>query len=147
MRWLRALGVFGGAVAVLGAAACGGDDYGDDSGSADDGAGSSAAATTLKVTQDPKLGAILTNSDGLTLYVFTQDSAGKSACNDACAKMWPAVPVTDERVASPYSTITRDDGTKQLAYKGKPLYLFAKDTKPGERKGDKMKDVWHVVAD
>jgi predicted lipoprotein with Yx(FWY)xxD motif len=96
-----------------------------------------------------KDGGALADAAGMTVYTFDKDTAGsgKSACNEACAKMWPAVPVTDERVASPYSTVTRDDGSKQLAYKGKPLYLFAKDTKPGERKGDKMKDVWHVVTD
>jgi predicted lipoprotein with Yx(FWY)xxD motif len=96
-----------------------------------------------------KAGGVLADAKGMTVYTFDQDTAGsgKSACNEGCAKMWPPVPVTEERVASPYSTVTRDDGTRQLAYKGKPLYLFAKDSKPGERKGDKMKDMWHVVAD
>jgi len=96
-----------------------------------------------------KAGGVLTDAAGMTVYTFDKDSAGsgKSVCNEACAKMWPAVPVTEERIAAPYSTVTRDDGAKQLAYKGKPLYLFANDTKPGERKGDKVKDVWHVVAD
>ncbi|MGJ9418022.1 hypothetical protein ACHAC9_09685 [Massilia sp. CMS3.1] len=96
-----------------------------------------------------KAGGVLADAAGMTVYTFDKDTAGsgKSACSAGCAKMWPPVPATDERVASPYSTVTRDDGTKQLAYKGKPLYLFANDTKPGERKGDKLKDVWHVVAD
>jgi predicted lipoprotein with Yx(FWY)xxD motif len=43
--------------------------------------------------------------------------------------------------------VTRDDGSKQLAYKGKALYTFAKDSKAGERSGDNFKDVWHVVKD
>ena len=96
-----------------------------------------------------KANGVLTDAAGMTVYTFDKDTAGsgKSACHEGCAKMWPPVPVTEERVAAPYSTVTRDDGTKQLAYKGKPLYLFANDTKPGERKGDKVKDVWHVVAD
>ncbi|KQQ96501.1 hypothetical protein [Massilia sp. Leaf139] len=94
-----------------------------------------------------KADGVLTDAKGMTVYTFDKDSAGKSACNEGCAKMWPPVPVTEERVAAPYSTVTRDDGSKQLAYKGKPLYLFANDTKPGERKGDKVKDVWHVVTD
>jgi predicted lipoprotein with Yx(FWY)xxD motif len=43
--------------------------------------------------------------------------------------------------------VTRDDGSKQLAYKGKPLYLYAADQKPGDRTGDNFKDIWHVVKD
>jgi predicted lipoprotein with Yx(FWY)xxD motif len=96
-----------------------------------------------------KADGVLADAKGMTVYTYDKDTAGsgKSVCNEGCAKMWPPVPVTEERVASPYSAVTRDDGTRQLAYKGKPLYLFAKDTKPGERKGDKMGDRWHVVAD
>lgn len=50
-------------------------------------------------------------------------------------------------LASPWSAITRDDGSKQLAYKGKPLYLFVGDKKAGDRAGDNVKDIWHVVKD
>jgi predicted lipoprotein with Yx(FWY)xxD motif len=57
------------------------------------------------------------------------------------------VPLTVDRIASPYSIVTRDDGSRQLAYKGRPLYVYARDAGPGERKGDKLKGVWHVVAD
>ena len=91
---------------------------------------------------------VLADASGMTVYTFDKDTAGsgKSVCNDQCAKMWPPVPA-NVKVMEPYSVVTRDDGSKQLAYKGKPLYLFANDTKAGERKGDKMKDVWHVVAD
>jgi len=103
-----------------------------------------ALAQTLK-----KMDGVLADAAGMTVYTFDKDKAGsgKSACNDGCAKMWPPVPVTGDTVASPYSVVTRDDGAKQLAYKGKPLYLYAKDAKAGERKGDKVMDVWHVVSD
>jgi len=106
--------------------------------------GSAALAQSLKKTDG-----VLADASGMTVYTFDKDTAGsgKSACNDGCAKMWPPVPVTGDSVASPYSIVTRDDGAKQLAYKGKPLYLYAKDAKPGERKGDKVMDVWHVVSD
>lgn len=91
---------------------------------------------------------ILVNGAGMTIYTYDKDisGSGKSSCNDQCAKMWPPVPLTVERIESPYFIVTRDDGSKQLGYKGKPLYLFAKDARPGERKGDKMNGVWHVVA-
>jgi len=96
-----------------------------------------------------KTDGVLADAAGKTVYTFDKDTAGsgKSACNDGCAKMWPPVPVPGDSVALPYSVVTRDDGAKQLAYKGKPLYLYAKDAKPGERKGDKVMDVWHVVSD
>lgn len=92
---------------------------------------------------------VLVNTAGMTVYAFDKDTAdsGKSACNGPCLSMWPAVPAGDAPVAAPYSVVTRDDGSKQLAYKGKPLYLFAKDKKPGDRNGDKFKDVWHVIVD
>lgn len=108
-----------------------------------------AAAGALAQSGFKKVDGVLVDAAGMTVYTFDKDTvgSGKSACNEGCAKMWPPVPVVDERVASPYSVVTRHDGTKQVAYKGKPLYLFAKDSKPGERKGDKVKDVWHVVTD
>ena len=92
---------------------------------------------------------VLVNDAGMTLYTFDKDTAGsgKSACNGPCAALWPAVPATAASYSAPYSVVTRDDGSKQLARNGKPLYLFAQDTMPGERKGDKVKDVWHVVTD
>lgn len=96
-----------------------------------------------------KADGIFVNSEGMTVYTFDKDASGsgKSACNDGCATNWPAVPAGNAQPSAPYSTVTREDGSKQLAYKGKPLYLFAADKKPGDRKGDKVKDIWHVVKD
>jgi predicted lipoprotein with Yx(FWY)xxD motif len=109
----------------------------------------SAAVGALAQSGLKKADGVLVDAAGMTVYTFDKDTvgSGKSACNEGCAKMWPPVPADSGEVAAPYSLVARHDGTKQLAYKGKPLYLFAKDTKPGERKGDKMKDVWHVVTD
>ena len=106
-------------------------------------AGLASADTVLK--RD----GVMVNSAGMTVYTFDKDSAdsGKSMCNGPCQKMWPAVMAGDTPVVAPYSVITREDGSKQLAYKGKPLYLYSSDKKPGERKGDKFKDMWHVVTD
>jgi predicted lipoprotein with Yx(FWY)xxD motif len=88
----------------------------------------------------------LTNSAGMTLYTFDKDVAGngKSVCNGPCATLWPPV-AAPAQVAPPYSVVTRDDGAKQLAYNGKPLYLYASDLKPGERNGDNFKQIWHIV--
>lgn len=89
---------------------------------------------------------VLVNSAGMTLYTFDKDAGGKSACNDQCAKIWPPVTAAaDAKASGDLSIITRDDGSKQWAYKGKPVYLYAKDAKPGDKTGDNFKDVWHVA--
>lgn len=89
---------------------------------------------------------VLVNSAGMTLYTFDKDAGGKSACNDQCAKIWPPVAAAaDAKASGDLSIITRDDGSKQWAYKGKPVYLYAKDAKPGDKTGDNFKDVWHVI--
>lgn len=96
-----------------------------------------------------KADGILVTSEGMTVYTFDKDVAdnGKSACYGGCAAMWPAVSAGDAKLGAPYSAITRDDGAKQVAYKGKPLYTFASDKKAGDRNGDNVKDIWHVVKD
>jgi len=91
-------------------------------------------------------GGVLVNTSGMTLYTFDKDTAGKSACNGPCATAWPpALAEADAKPAGDMSVITRDDGSKQWAYKGKPLYTYSKDQKAGETTGDNFKDVWHVI--
>ena len=91
---------------------------------------------------------ILTDSDGMTLYIFEKDSAdsGKSVCNDACATNWPPFFVKmGEKEDGDYSFIKRDDDRLQWAWKGKPLYFWIKDKGPGDMTGDGVNKVWHVV--
>lgn len=91
---------------------------------------------------------MLVDGKNHTVYTFDKDVAGsgKSACNGPCAEAWPPVMAPGgAKAEGDYTIVTRDDGTKQWAYKGKPVYLFSKDTAPGEMKGDGFKDVWHVV--
>ncbi|MBF5094876.1 hypothetical protein F1643_10660 [Azospirillum sp. INR13] len=92
------------------------------------------------------MGPVLTDAKGMTLYVFDKDTAGKSACNGPCATNWP--PLTAPASAKPmgkYTVVTRDDGSRQWAYDGKPLYTWAKDAKPGDTTGDGVNNVWHVA--
>ena len=90
---------------------------------------------------------VLTNGAGMTLYVFDKDAVGKSACNGPCAANWPPLMVASGAQASgDYSVITRDDGSSQWAYKGKPLYTWKKDEKPGDKTGDGVNKVWHVAT-
>jgi predicted lipoprotein with Yx(FWY)xxD motif len=91
---------------------------------------------------------VLATPSGATVYTFDKDTvgSGKSACNGPCAQAWPPVPAqASDAATGDWSIVTRDDGSKQWAYKGAPLYTFSKDAKPGDMTGDKFKDVWHVV--
>jgi predicted lipoprotein with Yx(FWY)xxD motif len=90
----------------------------------------------------------LTGANGMTLYTFDKDAAGsgKSLCNGPCATNWPPLFAMDSDMASgDYSIVMRDDGNKQWAFKGKPLYYWAKDQKPGDKTGDGFNNVWHVA--
>jgi predicted lipoprotein with Yx(FWY)xxD motif len=89
----------------------------------------------------------LTDPKGMTLYTFDRDSAGKSACNGPCAVNWPPLMAADgAQNSGEYSIVTRDDGKKQWAYKGRPLYTWIKDSKPGDKTGDGFNNnVWHVA--
>ena len=70
-------------------------------------------------------------------YVRYKDAAGKSNCNDKCATAWPPLAVAaDGKAAGDWTIIVRDDGSKQWAYEGKPLYTWMTDKKPGDATGD-----------
>jgi predicted lipoprotein with Yx(FWY)xxD motif len=91
---------------------------------------------------------MLVNANGMTLYTFDRDVAGsgKSACNGDCAARWPAALASDsDRPSGDYTIVVRDNGQKQWAYRGKPLYLWVQDQKPGDRTGDNFNKVWHIV--
>ena len=91
---------------------------------------------------------MLVGPNGMTLYVFDRDTAGsgKSVCNGPCATNWPPLMAADaDKAMGDYMVITRDDGKKQWAMKGKPLYYWSKDTKPGDKTGDNFMNIWHVA--
>jgi predicted lipoprotein with Yx(FWY)xxD motif len=91
---------------------------------------------------------VLVGTNGMTLYTFDKDvtGSGKSVCNGPCATNWPPLMAAESDQASgDYSIITRDDGKKQWAVKGKPLYFWAKDVKPGDKTGDGVLKVWQTA--
>jgi len=91
---------------------------------------------------------MLVGQNGMTLYTFDKDPAGavKSVCNGPCAGNWPPLAAaSDAQPSGDYAIITRDDGAKQWAFKGKPLYFWVKDQKPGDKTGDAFNGVWHAV--
>lgn len=107
------------------------------------GAGAALAASPAMVADG-----VLTGPNGMTLYTFDKDTAGsgKSVCNGPCATNWPPLMATDaDKPSGDYSIVTRDDGKKQWAMKGKPLYYWAKDSKPGDKTGDGFNKVWQVA--
>lgn len=91
---------------------------------------------------------MLVSTSGMTLYTFDNDAAGsgKSMCNGPCAALWPPViAAADAAPEADMTIVTRDDGTRQWAYKGKPVYMYKADAKPGDKAGDNFKNVWHVI--
>lgn len=100
---------------------------------------------------DTDLGSILVGPDGFTLYIFTPDAdaEGTSVCNDDCAATWPPVPadtpIGSDLDAAMFGSVTRDDGSEQLAVNGMPLYLFANDESAGDTNGQGLNEVWFVV--
>jgi predicted lipoprotein with Yx(FWY)xxD motif len=89
---------------------------------------------------------VLTDAKGMTLYTFDKDGPGVSNCYDKCAVNWPPA-MADAAAAADgdFTIVDRTDGTKMWAYKGKPLYLWIKDTKPGDTTGDMVGEVWHTA--
>ncbi len=92
---------------------------------------------------------VLVGTNNMTLYTFSKDvtGSGKSECNGPCSMNWPPLLVDGSpTVSANYSVITRDDGKKQLAYKGMPLYFWAKDMKPGDKTGDGfLNGAWKII--
>ena len=111
--------------------------------------------TTRVRVANSRLGKILVNSRGRTLYLFKADSHSKSACSGACAAAWPPLLATGTTTAGPgltaskLRTITRSGGAKQVAYNGHPLYLYVQDQKPGDVTGQGVTAfgaAWFVVS-
>tara|TARA_R110002124_G_scaffold114535_4_gene269170 strand:- start:5290 stop:5682 length:393 start_codon:yes stop_codon:yes gene_type:complete len=90
---------------------------------------------------------VLTDANGMTLYIFDKDSAGVTNCYDKCAANWP--PLTADTGATAdgdFSIVERTDGPSMWAYKGAPLYYWVNDTQPGDTTGDGVGGVWHLAV-
>lgn len=90
---------------------------------------------------------VFVGANGMTLYTFDRDTTpGRSVCNGPCATNWPPLMAPAGATASgDWTIVTRDDGGKQWAYKGKPVYYWIKDQKPGDRTGDGFNNVWRLA--
>jgi predicted lipoprotein with Yx(FWY)xxD motif len=113
---------------------------------------SAAVAMEPAKPMETSLGTVLVDQNGMTLYTFDKDAKGAtvSACVDKCIQNWPPLLAADGAMAEGAWTIvdvTDADGAakKMWAYEGWPLYLFVKDTKPGDVTGEGVGGVWHVA--
>jgi|GEM_PF-1955090 len=112
----------------------------------------SATGTTVMLGGNETLGEFLVDSNGMTLYLFTDDEPNVSNCDANCLLIWPALltdgePVAGEGVdAALLGTTTLADGTTQVTYNGWPLYYFAPDANPGDTDGQERGNVWFVIA-
>lgn len=111
-------------------------------------------AAAVKVAEIKDLGPVATDEKGFTLYRFDNDKAEPtvSNCEGDCAAAWPPATVPSEDVAvegvdkALVSTLVRKDGSRQLVIAGWPQYRFAKDTAPGEAKGQKVGGTWWATT-
>jgi predicted lipoprotein with Yx(FWY)xxD motif len=124
--------------------------------------GSAAAASARSATGASKvgvassrLGRIVVDGKGRTLYLFEKDKHRLSACSGQCATYWPPLITHGKPVARPgvkrslLGTTRRANGSQQVTYAGHPLYRFALDTKPGQTNGEGLNDFgagWDVLS-
>ena len=109
--------------------------------------------TVTVATAETDAGTSLVGPDGLTLYVFTNDTDGTSTCYEDCAAAWPPFEVDADATLTPSDGVTgelasteRDDGTTQVTYEGMPLYYFASDSEAGDATGEGVQDVWFIAS-
>jgi len=90
---------------------------------------------------------VLVDAKGMTLYTYDKDAGGKVTCVDKCAAAWPpAFAPADAKATGDFTLVETADGKQVWAYYGKPLYGWAKDTKPGDATGDGVGGVWHEAV-
>lgn len=111
-----------------------------------------AQGPAVQVTENAGLGDILTDSEGMTLYMFTRDEPNLTNCYDGCAAAWPPLlasegeePAAGPGVTGQLGVIDRTDGTRQVTYNDMPLYYFANDSGAGDTNGQFVNDVWFVI--
>lgn len=107
-----------------------------------------ASSELLMTKTDSKKGDYLTDGNGMTLYIFDNDTKGVSNCTGNCATNWPPYlegSTAPSSMPANLTTIKRTDGTTQYAYKGLPLYYYQKDKAAGDTLGDGVNGTWHLV--
>jgi predicted lipoprotein with Yx(FWY)xxD motif len=107
-----------------------------------------AMAFALLIAASAQAAGMVTAENGMTLYTFDKDKDGVSACNDACAVKWPPyIAKADAKMTEGWTMVKRTDGTMQWAYDGKPVYMFEGDKAKGDKAGEGMGGVWHIISE
>jgi predicted lipoprotein with Yx(FWY)xxD motif len=141
--------------AALVTAACGGNPYGGGSGATNTSGGYTATSAATVAVGSSKVGKILVDGSGRTLYLFAADSGTTSNCYDSCAQVWPVLATSGKPVAGPgvnaslLSTTQRKDGSVEVVYNGHPLYYFSGDKQPGDITGQDLNSFgapWYVLS-
>lgn len=91
---------------------------------------------------------VFVGPNGMTLYTFDRDTvgSGKSVCNGPCATNWPPLlAAASDAPSGDWTIVTRDDGARQWAFRGKPVYYWVRDAKPGDRTGDGFNNAWRLA--
>ncbi len=103
--------------------------------------------SVYKMMSKDKLGMVMTDPKGMTLYTFAKDTSGVSNCSGGCLHAWPAyvAPSQTGNFPANMSVIKRSDGTLQYAWKGMPLYYYSKDGDSGDAYGNGIGGVWTVI--
>ena len=108
-----------------------------------------SVAVIVQAAPQPAVAAsgLVTSAAGMTLYTYDRDPiGGGSACIGPCAVLWPPyLAAAGAPAQGDFSLVKRADGRLQWAWKGRPLYLYAGDSKPGSSAGDRINGVWHVA--
>jgi predicted lipoprotein with Yx(FWY)xxD motif len=148
------------AVVAIAIAGCGGgsSSHSGNGTAAQPGANSAAATPSASATvaaRNTKLGRILVDARGRSLYLFEQDKGTASTCYGACASLWPPLTVSGNPngsaaiVGSKLGTTKRKDGKAEVTYNGHPLYYYAGDQKPGDTTGEGLNQFgapWDVLS-
>jgi predicted lipoprotein with Yx(FWY)xxD motif len=141
----------GGNNSSSGGSSSGGGGYGGGSGTT---SGGRSNASTVAAT-NTRLGTILVDGSGRTLYLFERDKPNQSSCSGGCAAAWPpahssgAPKAGSGARASMLGTIKRSDGSTQVTYNRHPLYYYSGDRASGQQNGQGLNAfgaLWYVVA-
>lgn len=139
-------------IAALAVAACGGSTS---TGGSSSPSAPAAATATVSVATNAKLGQILVDGNGRTLYLFEADKGPSSTCYGDCATYWPPLltggaPMAGAGVNAPMlGTTKRTDGTTEVTYGSHPLYYVVTDHNPGDATGQAVNNfgaAWYVVG-
>lgn len=111
-----------------------------------------AEAPTLRLSEEGGFGEHLVTGEGMSVYAYSEDAEGESACTGRCTENWPPLlvdgePVVGEGVdASLVGTIEREDGGTQVTYAGQPLYTYARDEATADANGQALGERFFLVA-